>query len=172
MRYVGGIVQGKYGEPMSNSEFGTVVVSDIMSTPVVMAKEEASIKEVAKMMKKYEIDSVIIVNKHNEPTGIITEGDIVRRLVSAKRNLWFVRASHVMSKPVITVPHHQNIEDAAQLMAEKKVKKLCVVDRDNKVKGMITTSDITKNAAYLIGVLKEVIQTGYYNGEQARDLTR
>lgn len=154
-------MQELYKKPLTETEARSLAVRDIMSYPVVTAKETASIREIAKLMKKHNVDAVVIVDKSAIPSGIITEGDIVRRLVSAKRNLWFVKASHAMSRPLITVGKEMPIEDAARYMAEKKIKKLCVVD-SGKLVGMITTEDITKNASYLINVLQEVIHTGYY----------
>ncbi len=140
-----------------------------MSKPAVTATEKTSIRDIARKMGRHRIDAVLITNKKNEPVGIITEGDIVKRLVSAKRNLWFVKAKHVMTKPVLTITAHMRLEDAARQMADKKVKKLCVIDEESKVLGMVTTEDITKNASYLINVLEEIIETGAYMGEEARE---
>jgi CBS domain-containing protein len=155
-------MQETYKEPMTRAEVRSLAVKEIMSYPVVTAKEKTGIREIAKLMKKHGVDAVVVMNKQGEPSGIITEGDIVRRLVSSKANLWFVNAKHVMSKPLVTIDGHTMIEDAAKYMAEKRVKKLCVIDDNKKLVGMLTTEDITKNASYLINVLEEVIHTGYY----------
>ncbi|MDE1874087.1 MAG: CBS domain-containing protein [Candidatus Micrarchaeota archaeon] len=155
-------MQEVYEKPLTESEAMSLAVRDIMSYPVVTAKEKTSIRDIAKLMKKHDVDAVVILDKAGSPAGIITEGDIVRRLVSAKRNLWFIKADHVMSKPLLTIGRDSTLEGAAKYMAEKKVKKLCVVDDGNRLAGMITTEDITKNAGYLINVLEEVIHTGYY----------
>lgn len=160
-------MQEMYARSEMNSMDRSLSVEDIMSSPAIIAKEKASIRDIAKMMKRHSVDAVVIVNKLNEPVGIITEGDIVRRLVSSKRNLWFVTAKNAMTKPVVTIDTKVKLEDAARQMAEKKIKKLCVVDGSKKVLGLITTDDITKNASYLINVLKEIIQTGYVVGEEA-----
>lgn len=157
-------MQEVYKKPLTETEARSLTVRDIMSYPVITAKDKTSIRDIAKLMKKHYVDAVVITDKVSAPVGIITEGDIVRRLVSTKRNLWFVKAGHVMSKPLITVSRDMSIEAAARFMAEKKVKKLCVVDETRKLLGMLTTEDITKNAGYLIDVLEEVIHTGYYAG--------
>jgi CBS domain-containing protein len=152
---------------MTNTEVRSLNVRQIMSKPAVTATEKTSIRDIARMMGKHRIDSVLITNKKNEPVGIITEGDIVKRLVSAKRNLWFVKAKHVMTKPVLTTAENVRLEDVAKHMANKRVKKLCVLDENGKVSGMVTTEDITKNAGYLIDVLEEIIETGAYMGEDS-----
>ncbi len=142
-----------------------VFVKDIMSSPVVTAKEGDSIKALAKKMFAYDVDSVVIVNENNEPTGIVTEGDIVRRLLSKKRNLWFTKAKHVMSRPALTVSPEAELEEVAKYMSSKKVKRLCVVNEEGKLIGIVTQTDILENANYLIGLLKEMLEAGY--GEEA-----
>jgi CBS domain-containing protein len=155
-------MQEAYQRPVTRSEVRSLSVKEVMSYPVITAVESTSIREIARMMKRHGVDAVVIMNKGGQASGIITEGDIVRRLVSSKRNLWFVKAVHVMSKPLITIAGGVMIEDAAKQMAEKKVKKLGVINEEGKLAGMLTTEDITKNASYLINVLEEVIKTGYY----------
>ena len=150
---------------------GRLAVKDVMSSPVVTAKDKTSIREIAKLMAKHGVGAVVITNKSNEPVGMVTEGDIVRRLVSRKRNLYFSKAKHIMSNPVITISRNVNLEDAAKYMVEKKIRKLCVVDSDNKISGIITSTDIMKNEGYLIGVLKEIINSGYVEGEEAMSVS-
>ena len=158
-------MQSNYGRPKTSSNRQSLTVSEIMSSPVVTAKEKTSVREIAKLMGKHRIDAVVITNKLNEPIGMVTGGDIVKKLVSKTRNLLFSKAKHIMSKPVVTVKKHMKLEDAARYMATNKIKKLCVVDDANKVAGIITSSDITKNASYLIDVLEEIIDTGYVTRE-------
>ncbi len=147
------------------SDTRSLIVNDVMSKPVITARGNESIKEIAKKMNKYNINSVVIVDEKNMPIGIVTEGDIIRRLLSKKRNLLFAKASHVMSKPVVTVKKDLTLEDAAKMMVNKKIKKLCVVDDAGSVIGIISEGDIVKNASYLIDVLKEIIETGYREKE-------
>ncbi len=146
---------------LEEGQASKVFVKDIMSSPVVTANEKDSIKTLAKKMFAYDVDSIVIVNEDNEPLGIVTEGDIVRRLLSKKRNLWFTKAKHVMSKPALTVSPEAELEDVAKYMSSKKVKRLCVVNDDNKLIGIITQTDILENANYLIGLLKEMLEVGY-----------
>lgn len=145
----------------------SLTVGEIMSSPVVTAKDKTSVREIAKLMGKHRIDAVVITNKLNEPIGMVTGSDIVKKLVSRKRNLLFSKAKHIMSRPVVTTARHVKLEDAARSMANRKVKKLCVVDEGNKVIGIVTSSDITKNASHLIDVLEEIIGAGYVLADEA-----
>lgn len=140
----------------------SLLVNDIMSFPVVTAREKDSIKTIAEKMYQHRIGAVVITTQLNEPLGIITEGDIVRRLLTKKRRmLFFSKAKHIMSRHVITIDKEMKIEDAARFMVKSRVKRLVVVDNLNKVIGMITDNDIMKNSGYLIDVLNEIIDTGY-----------
>ncbi len=138
-----------------------IAVKDIMSFPVIVATHKESVKSIAKKMKQHDVDSVVIVDEKAMPIGIVTEGDIVRRLLSRKRHTLFVKAKHIMSRPVLSVHKDTDMERAAQLMVEKKVRRLCVVDELQKLTGIVTQSDILANSSYLIGVLREMVDTGY-----------
>jgi len=147
------------------SDTRSLIVEDVMSRPVITARGDDSIKSIAQKMNKYGVNSIVIVDEKNIPIGIVTEGDIIRRLLSKKRNLLFAKASHVMSKPVVTIKRDLSLEDAARMMVNRKIKKLCVVDDKGSLIGIISEGDIVKNASYLIDVLKEIIETGYRKEE-------
>jgi CBS domain-containing protein len=149
------------------SDTRSLLVNDVMSKPVITAKPSESIKKIAQKMNRYGINSVVIVDDKNTPIGIVTEGDIIRRLLSKKRNLLFSKAIHVMSKPVITISKDVSLEDAAKMMVDKKVKKLCVINENNELIGIISEGDIVKNESYLIDVLKEIIETGYRESNES-----
>ncbi|MEM4034683.1 MAG: CBS domain-containing protein [Candidatus Micrarchaeaceae archaeon] len=149
------------GESVISDNDSQVLVRDVMTTQVVTALESDSIKTIAKKMKAQDVDTVVIVNKVNEPVGLVTEGDIVRRLLYRKRNLWFTKAKHIMSKPVLTSNSEATIEEIAKLMSEKKIKRVCIVDDSKKLIGIVTQTDILENTNYLIGLLKEMLEAGY-----------
>ena len=80
-------MQRSYSKPITNTEVSSLTVGEIMSKPAVTATEKTSIRDIARKMGRHRIDAVLITNKKNEPVGIITEGDIVKRLVSARRGI-------------------------------------------------------------------------------------
>ncbi len=143
------------------SETRSLIVNEAMTFPVVTGSEKESIKSIAQKMKKHDISSVVIVDKSNTPVGMVTQGDIIKRLLSKKRNLLFAKAKDVMTSPAIKITKEMKLEDAAKYMAQKRVKRLCVVDDTDKLIGILTQEDVVKNASYLIDVLKEALVTGY-----------
>ena len=143
----------------------SILVHDIMSHPVVTAKPDESIKSIAVKMQKHGVGSVVVVNASEQPIGIITKGDIVRRLVTKKRLMLRMmlvsKAKSAMTSPILTIDRKRRLEEAARFMMESKVKRLCVVSEEKKLIGIITDNDIMRHSSELIGVLNEIIDTGY-----------
>ncbi len=138
----------------------SIHVYEIMNKPVITGVEADSLKSIANKMNRNRVGSVIIVNKKKEPIGIVTERDLVRRVLAIKGTKRFSRAGQIMSSPVLTIEPHADIEDAANMMVKHKVKKLCVMDNSKKVVGVVSEGDIVKNVNYLVDVLKEIIAAG------------
>ena len=83
--------------------------------------------------------SAILIAKDSMPTGIITERDIVAKIVKTGKDPKKTPAKDVMSKPVVSIDSGKTIQDAFKLMCDKKVRRLAVVDRKTKrVVGMLT----------------------------------
>lgn len=116
-------------------------ISQIMSKAIVI-DDNTSVKEAAKIMSDKNIGSLIIV-KDNKIAGIVTERDVLKNI--SKLNS---KVSAIMSKNVITIEKEGNIEEAAEIMAEKKIKKLPVIE-DKKLVGLISATDIIAHSKNL-----------------------
>lgn len=148
---------------MANAKEQPIRVYEVMSFPVVTAFEDDTIKSIALKMLQHKIGSVVVTDRNNKETGIITQGDIVRFFATAKPNedLFNLEAKELMSSPLVYIGGDKELDVAAKKMVDYKVKKLCVRDADRKLAGMITDNDIMKNASYLISVLASMVNTGY-----------
>lgn len=111
--------------------------------PLQTSPPSSTIKELADQMNKYGRGAIIIVDSKNHPVGIITERDIVRRVVSAGKDPNKVTASEIMSKPVISVDPEMSIHNAALTMTKYKIRRLPVV-RDTVLYGIVTAGDMAK----------------------------
>jgi len=111
--------------------------------------EDQNIMSACNIMYANDIGSVIIVtrNASQTPVGIITERDIVGILGKLNPDLLQTPLRMLMSKPVITIEESASINDASKLMNTKKIRRLVVVDRNNKMTGILTQKDIF-NAIY------------------------
>ncbi|MBS7620224.1 CBS domain-containing protein [Candidatus Bathyarchaeota archaeon] len=119
-------------------------VSEIMTKDPIKVKIMTPIKEVAKLMRDKSVSSVIIV-KNEKPIGIVTERDLVRRVMASDRDLNRITAFDICSKPVVAVSEISEIDDAVELMKKNKIRRVVVVDSSDRVVGILTTDDIGYN---------------------------
>ena len=130
-----------------------IPVSEVMSFPVITATKDATVYDIANIMKEKNIGAVVIV-EGNEPVGIVTERDIVKRVVSKNLKPKDVLAEKVMSKKIVTISQNASITEAAKIMATHGVKRLPVVENGELV-GIVTQSDIIKVSPDLLEIVAE-----------------
>jgi CBS domain-containing protein len=135
---------------------GIVLVRDVMSKDVRVVRPDTSVKEVVATMNKFDIGSIVVV-QGDRPVGIITERDILRRLVEPCLAPETLTARQIMSSPVLTISETANIEETAKLMARKRVKRLPVIN-NGKLVGMITYTDIVAKVPTLLSILEELVR--------------
>lgn len=121
-------------------------VGDIMHTDVKTASPEDTFADVAKIMQRNGISSVVVLDGA-KLRGIVTERDIVN-LVAAGGDPHSVTVAHGMTRrDLATVSPKTDIAEAAELMAARNIRHLPVVDTRGKVVGIISIRDLTRWAA-------------------------
>jgi CBS domain-containing protein len=120
----------------------TLKTANVMVKKVITIDEKTSVKEAANIMNQLEIGSVIITRK-GKPLGIITERDILKRIVYEGRNAKKTTVKEIMSSPLVVISPDTDLEEAACLMFEKKIKKLPVTEQ-NRLVGLISLTDIAR----------------------------
>ncbi len=128
-------------------------VSDIMSTPPIVAGEMTSIVEIARIMNDNNIGSVMIVDSKGTLKGIITERDIIKAVAHSKAGAE-LPAYMIMSENPLTVTPETPIDKALEIMRSANVRHLPVVDKSGKPVGMVSLRDIVDSAALLMMVFK------------------
>ena len=113
----------------------------LMKKPVLKIDEDASVQQAAEIMGKQRIGS-LLVTRRNENIGVITERDIMSKVIAEKYNLDAFTVKDVMSQPLITVDKDTEGETVIKLMDEKRVRRVFITD-NNKIIGIFSTSDIT-----------------------------
>lgn len=116
-------------------------IRDIMEKNVITIDYEKTVFDVACLMKENKI-SFLVVLKNNEPIGIITERDLVRKIVAKDKVASKVPLSEIMSYKFRSVTPSTEIEDAVQKMLNHKIRRLLVVE-EGKLVGVITQTDLT-----------------------------
>ncbi len=117
-------------------------VKDIMTKEVVTIDPNKTVFEAAELMESSGLGCLIVVIKAF-PVGIITERDIVRRIV-AKRESIDLKVRDVMTKTLMTVGPDTSLRDAARLMSSNKIRRLPVL-KNNKLVGIVVASDFVRN---------------------------
>ena len=116
-------------------------VNQVMSKNVLTAEKSTSLQDAAQEMNRLNVGCVIVTD-NSKPIGIVTERDFVTKVAAEGRPL-FTEISEVMSSPLITIDPEETIWEASEIMKEKLIHKLPVIENE-RIVGVITTSDIVR----------------------------
>jgi CBS domain-containing protein len=120
-------------------------VRDVMVANPVTIGPNALIIEAAKLMRDNKVGSVIVVEKLNV-LGIVTERDLVRRVLAENRELKTVKIRDVMSTSVVSVSPEEDVLNAAHIMRQRGIRRVVVMNKEDLI-GIITTNDLVKIAS-------------------------
>jgi signal-transduction protein with cAMP-binding, CBS, and nucleotidyltransferase domain len=119
-------------------------VSELMHTPAVTCRPNATIAEVARLMRDRNVGSVIVVDAVGYLAGIVTDRDVAVRGVGEGRS-GDLAVEYVMSRNVATVPLHADVADAAGIMAKRRVRRVPVVDEEDTPHGLVALDDLVRH---------------------------
>jgi len=127
-----------------------MLVRDVMSSPVITMDENSASNLAAAAMDKNDLGCVVVTNKAGKSIGIITERDLVIRVLAKNLKPDSVKAREIMTTPLVTIEPEATISDAARRMSRLDIRRLGVIYKGNLV-GIITSKDI-------IGVMPELME--------------
>jgi CBS domain-containing protein len=127
-----------------------MIVKDVMSSPVVTLGEDATSNKVAHVMDENELGCVIVTNKAGKPVGILTERDLVIRVLAKNLMPDAIKAKEIMTSPLVTIEPDVTVSEAARRMSRLNIRRLGVTYKGNLV-GLVSSKDI-------IGVMPELIE--------------
>lgn len=139
---------------------GTLRVWEIMTKPVKTVGVDANVREVVQKMSEFKIGSIVVV-EGKKPVGIVTERDILQKIVAPCLDPNKVGVKKIMSSPLVTANPEVSVEKAARLMAKKKIKTLPIVE-DDKLVGIVTSMDLIRAAPKLVELLEDLLDVGRY----------
>jgi len=123
-------------------------VKEIMRSDVKTARPDSSVREVVEKMNRFGIGSIIVVQERR-PVGIITERDILQKVVEHCLDPNLCKAKDIMTTPAITAKEELTADEAANLMATHKFRRIPIV-RDNELVGIITATDLIEKNPLLV----------------------
>ena len=117
-----------------------VTIHDAMTPNVITIRSDASVTDASKVMADSKIGG-LIVKDNSIPKGIITESDIIRKVVSKDLNAAEVNVSEIMTSELITIGISEDLDEAARIMAKNSIRRLPVMNGDI-LAGVITSRDV------------------------------
>jgi len=139
-------------------------VREIMTPNPACCTAETPLDQVARMMVDNDCGEIPIVRSRSDRTviGVVTDRDIVCRLIAAGKDPMDYTAEACMSTPVVAVRESTPLEKCAQIMEESKIRRVPVVDGGGMVCGIVSQADIAKHASRRITaeLLRDVSQPG------------
>jgi CBS domain-containing protein len=115
-------------------------VRDVMTSSVDWLTPDTSVVEVAQLMKKDDVGSIPICSE-NRLIGIVTDRDIVLKVVATAGNTNNISAKDIMSEDIISVSADQDVHEAANLMSRNQIRRLPVVE-NGKLMGILAIGDL------------------------------
>jgi signal-transduction protein with cAMP-binding, CBS, and nucleotidyltransferase domain len=112
--------------------------------PPIIIDADASIIDAAKLMRDKRVGSIIVAEKTKEPVGILTEWDLLSRVVAEGKNITETRIREVMSSPLVKMSADSKVRDAIRLMTNRGIRRIAVVE-DGMLVGTLTQSQIVGN---------------------------
>lgn len=121
-------------------------VADMMSKAVMAVELNTNAKDCAKAMAKRGV-SCAVITQGGSAIGIVTERDLVSKVLAESIDPKNVLVRDIMSTPLITIGPDATLTNAAELMAQYRVRRLVVVDASGNLQGIVTTGDIARSLA-------------------------
>jgi CBS domain-containing protein len=131
---------------MGESAPKSVTIAEIMTEKLESINVLNTSQEAAAKMVDKNVGSLAVLDDSGKALGIVTERDLARRVCTTDKSSNSLTVGQIMSSPVITVKPDYSLEEAANVMIEKKIRHLLVVGENNKPVGIITPTDL---AAYI-----------------------
>jgi CBS domain-containing protein len=125
-----------------------IIVGRLMSSDVVTVTPGTSVEDAAELLLQENIGSVVVVDENEKLKGILTSTDFVQ-IVAEKDPKDDTAVMEYMTTEVVTTNAHEQIQDAADRFITYNIHHLPVVDKDDRVVGMLSTTDLT---AYISGI--------------------
>lgn len=124
-------------------------IGDLARRPAVTCHAATKVRQVARLLTQNEIGLVVVVDDDDRPIGVITDHDLISRVISAGKQT-DLPVGEVMTREPATVAADRDVVDAAHQMAARDCRRLPVVDADGIVIGVISFDQLFERAAEAI----------------------
>lgn len=134
-----------------------ILVKDVMIKEVLKIDLEKTAKNAGEIMRRTRRDS-LVVTKSGKPVGIVTDTDLIKKVVARNLLPAKIKIKGIMSSPLVVIAKENSILDATRKMKRNNIKRLIVTD-DGKLVGILSLSDIARNSPEVIDLLEFKLET-------------
>ncbi|MCD6108485.1 MAG: CBS domain-containing protein [Thermoplasmata archaeon] len=131
---------------------GKVLVKEVMRAKVITVEPNATVREAAQLMRKKKVGSVIVVE--DKPVGILTESDIIEKIVAEDKKASDVLVKEIMTSPIIVIDPYIDLEEAMKTMSTCNIRRLPVIENGRLI-GIITQKDVLRFSPTLLEISRE-----------------
>jgi len=143
---------------LMKEEAKDIIVEEVMSKDPRTGTADMTAQAAAKLMKKERVGSLVIV-EDGSPVGIITEKDLMEKIVAEGKSAKTIKVKDLMSSPLVTIGPRATLEDAAKKMSTMRLRRLPVVSK-GKLIGILTENDVLRLSPSLIEMTREWSKLG------------
>ncbi|OYT57799.1 hypothetical protein B6U70_02005 [Euryarchaeota archaeon ex4484_162] len=131
---------------------GKVLVKEVMRAKVITVEPNTTVREAAQLMRKKKVGSVIVVE--DKPVGILTESDIIEKIVAEDKKASDVLVKEIMTSPIIVIDPYIDLEEAMKTMSTCNIRRLPVIENGRLI-GIITQKDVLRFSPTLLEISRE-----------------
>lgn len=117
-------------------------VFEVMITSLKYLNENDTVSKAIELMANFSISGVLVNNNKNKTVGIVSEGDIIKKVLYKKLNPDKIKLKEIMSKNLYTINKDKSIGEAAELMKKNNISKLPIINDKEEMIGYITKADL------------------------------
>lgn len=136
-----------------------MAVGDYCTRDVVIVDPDADVPTVAELMREYHVGDLVVVRREGGrevPIGIVTDRDLVIKVLAVKVDPSAITAGDLMSADLVTVPETTDVLDVTARMRREAVRRVVVVDRGGALVGILALDDVLEMLAEEVGNLAQI----------------
>lgn len=145
-------------------------ILDLCDGKKISVQKGTSLQKAAAVMQDKHIGSVVVVDPkaHDKPIGILTDRDIVLKAAAKDASMSKTLVEEIMSTHLVKIAHDAGLNDAIKLMQDKAVRRILVVDREDRLCGVLSSDDLIQLVGQELNRIGDLYQRQARNEEKVR----
>lgn len=138
-----------------------MTIGQICNRKVITVRRDATVQHAAQLMRQHHIGDVVVIENRQDqtvPLGILTDRDVVTKLVATELDSNVITAGDIMAKKLTSIKDSAGIFDAIKLMTAKGVRRLPVIDKHGDLVGIISLEDLLLLISHEFSALTKLVK--------------